>query len=93
MSDNSHITVGPGGTMYAGHDAVKLFQAASVRGMLKLLQAGITPTRGATKKKVLAVASTFTGVQYKHTEIAKAVSDLTVWVETMKSALPIEHKE
>jgi len=34
------------------------------------------------------MATTYTGVKYKRTEWEKAVSDLKVWLETMKSTIP-----
>jgi len=30
--------------------------------------------------------------RYRRTEASQAITDLTVWIETMKSAIPIEVK-
>lgn len=87
--NDSEIKVGAGGTMFAGHDAVKLFQAVALRNGLKLLKAGIKPSRGWTKAKALAACKQFTGKTYKWTQLDEAVADLNVWIETMKSAIPV----
>jgi hypothetical protein len=45
-----------------------------------------------TKTKALAMVAAYTGQTYRRTEIERARADLTVWIETMKSAIPIENK-
>jgi hypothetical protein len=90
---DSSITHDNGGTMFAGNDAVHLYRAAVVRSSLGLLQKGIQPTRGMTMTKVLKLVTYYTGKTYKRTESNKAIDDLTVWIETMKSAIPVENKE
>jgi hypothetical protein len=91
MSD-SEIVVSAGGTMFAGPDATRLFAAATLRSALGLLAKGITPTRGLTITRALAMCQPYTGKQYKRTQIEQARADLLVWIETMKSALPVVHK-
>lgn len=91
MADSS-ITYSKGGTMFAGPDAVAVFQAAALSSGIGLLQVGIKPRRDWTMTKALAKATEFTGVKYKRGEAVKARADLKVWIETMKSALPTEVK-
>lgn len=95
MSNDSEIKTGAGGTMFAGPDAVNLFRAATLKSALGLLAKGITPTRGLTRKKALAMVKPYTGQTYKNTlpEIERARNDLTVWIETMKSAIPVTREE
>jgi hypothetical protein len=49
-------------------------------------------TRGLTVKKMFASATRYTGVVYKRGEHDRAIADLTLWVETMKSALPVDNR-
>lgn len=88
--DSSIVQFGAGGVTYAGPDAVNLFRAAMIRSSLKLLQKGIRPTRGMTMTRTLALVGAYTGKTYKRTQSEAAINDLTVWIETMKSAIPIE---
>lgn len=88
----SEIITGSGGTMFAGPDAVELFRAATLKAALRLLKVGIKPTRGLTLTKALAMVTPYTGQTYKRGEVAKAIADLTVWIETMKSAIPVVQK-
>lgn len=92
MSD-SYIQTGIGGTMFSGPDAVSFFRAATLRAALGLLKVGITPTRGLTKTKALALVTGYTGKKYKRTEIDRASADLKVWIDAMKLALPVIAEE
>jgi hypothetical protein len=85
----SYIQTGPGGTTFVGPDATELFRAATLMSALGLLKAGIVPTRGLSSKRALAMASGYTGKKYKRGQHDLARADLKVWIETMKSALPI----
>jgi hypothetical protein len=93
MTDNSIITHSSNGTMFAGRDATHLYRAAVIKSSLGLLQKGIQPTRGMTMTKVLKLVTEYTGKTYKRTESNKAINDLIVWIETMKSAIPVEYKD
>jgi len=86
------ITIRNGSTTFAGYDATELFRAATIRSALGLLLKGIQPTRGMTLTKTLALCERFTGRRYRRTEADQAIFDLTVWIETMKSAIPTEVK-
>ncbi len=89
---NSLITYGPKGEArcFAGRDAVEIFRAATLASALGLLKKGISPTRGLTMKKALAMVGQYTGQAYKRGEYDRARADLKVWIETMKSAIPAE---
>ena len=90
---DSYISVGPSGTLFSGDDAVRLFQAATLRSGLGLLAVGIKPNRAWTITSALKLATGYTGKKYKRTEIDKARADLQQWIIAMRSSLPIEeHK-
>lgn len=93
MPDHSEITISRGGTVYAGPDATELFACAVLRSAIGLLEKGIQPTRGYTMKRALGACKRYTGKTYKRTQAAQAKADLTVWIETMKSALPITRED
>ena len=90
---NSEIVAGEHGTVaFVGPDATHLYRAMVLRSAMGLLKVGIAPTRGLSMKKALAMVTVFSGRSYKRTEVDQAVKDLTVWIETMKSALPVVHR-
>lgn len=88
MSD-SHISVSSGGTTFVGDDATRLFAACTLRSAIKLLRAGIKPTRGYTMTKALNATTLYTRKRYRRGEVDKALADLSVWIETMRAALPV----
>ncbi len=91
---NSHISTGPGGTMFAGPDAIKLYQAKTLATFLRLYaKSGIIPTRGVTITKMLASAHALTGKRYKRGDAVKAAADLDHWSSVMLSALPVTNAE
>lgn len=93
MADSS-IIYGAGGTSFVGPDAVELFRVAVLASAMGLYKAGIKPSRNAmTGPQALKDASRYTGVTYKRGEYDRAKADLKVWIETMKSALPIVERE
>jgi hypothetical protein len=75
-----------------GPDAVNLHRAVVLRCALGLLSKGITPTRGLTMTKALAMVKEYTGHKYKRTEFEQARTDLMVWINNMKLALPSEER-
>lgn len=90
MTEQSEIALfGNGGASFSGRDAVEVFRVAALSSALGLLSKGITPTRGLTMKKALAMATPYTGRTYKRSEVEDARRDLKVWIETMKSAIPV----
>lgn len=93
---DSYISHSPGSTTYSGSDAVRLQQAITLRSAIKMYVASsgqIIPTRGMGITKMLALTSTITGKKYKRSQTAEAQADLHIWIETMKSALPIFQQE
>lgn len=90
MPDNSEIGYNKKGdaVSFVGRDAVEVFRVATLKSAIALLSKGIMPTRGLTMKKALAMAKQYTGQDYKRGEHERAMQDLTVWIQTMKSAIP-----
>lgn len=92
--DTSEIVVGKQGLIaFSGPDATELYAAVVLKSAIGLLEKGIQPTRGYTMKRALAACKRYTGKTYKRGQSEQAKADLTVWIETMKSALPITMKE
>lgn len=78
------------GISFVGSDATQLYRAVVLKSSISLHQkCGMIPTRGMTITKLFQIASEFTGQRYKRGEHERAIADLTVWIETMKSALPV----
>lgn len=95
MNEDRIVAEQGGGISFVGHDAVELYRVMHIRAAIKLYAAtGIIPTRGVGIKKMLAMAGSYTNRRYPATKhsAALAIADLTVWIETMKSALPVEVK-
>lgn len=84
-----------GGATYVGPDATNLVRAVHLRGFITLyMRSGMIPTRGLTITKLLTMCKQYTNKTYKRTEQAKAVADMTIWIDTMKLGMPItEPKE
>ena len=92
MEKSEIVALKHGAVVFAGPDATQLFRAMTLRSALGLLKVGITPTRGLSMKKAMVMVGQYSGRTYKRTEVDQAVKDLTVWIETMKSALPVVHR-
>jgi hypothetical protein len=93
---DSYISVGPHGSTFSGPDAIRLQQAITLRSAIKMyvMSSGqIIPTRGMGITKMLKLAGGVTGKTYKRSQTAEAQQDLHIWIETMKSALPIFQQE
>jgi len=52
-------------TMYEGKDGVALYQLIALKHAMKLSMMGVQPGRGWTRKAMLALATKFTGKDYK----------------------------
>jgi hypothetical protein len=87
--NDSQVTISNGGVMYSGPDAVNLARAITVRSALRLAKIGMS-VRGANKTQLLKIASEYTDRKYKRGQYDLAISDITVWIETMKLAMPVE---
>jgi hypothetical protein len=96
MSESS-IHIGKSGAVsYSGPDAVAYFRARSLRSALQLYfktNGQIIPTRGMGITNMLRAAGEITNTKYKRTQAAMAIDDLTIWIATMQSALPITSDE
>ena len=93
MNDDSCIIVGKEGTTFVGRDATELVRAVMLANSLRLyVKSGIIPTRGVTITRMLQMAHRYTGKAYKRGQAALAAADVAVWIETMKSALPVEER-
>lgn len=91
MTDQSAVTIGAsGGATFTGPDGVALFRAMALRSALKMYaKCGLKPNRAWTPSVMLQMAAGITGKTYKRGHYEQAVADLHVWIETMKSAIPI----
>lgn len=87
--DNSAIILVSGSVIFAGPDGVALFKAIGLRAMLKVVKDGAAAS-GLSGTKVLALCREYTGKKYRRGAYDVAVADMTVWIENMKSALPVE---
>ncbi len=77
-----------------GPDAVNLYRTICLKAALNLYaKCKLLTTRGVTPTSMLSMASEYTGKKYKRGQHAQAAIDVGVWVDTMKAALPIEHKQ
>jgi hypothetical protein len=78
---------------YVGPDAVELARAITLRSAIKMHKAcGMKPMRGLTITKQFILAGKFTGQTYRRGQHDRAIEDLTVWIETMRSAMPVRHE-
>ena len=91
MTDSS-IHISRGGTSFSGPDAVEYFRVRTLKSGLQMyVKSGgqIIPTRGMGITRMLQMAGTYTGIKYKRGEALRAIDDLSIWIATMQSALPI----
>jgi hypothetical protein len=93
MSD-ADITISKAGFVaFRGTDAVHLLRVRTIMSGIKLhLSTGgkMKLTRGSSITKLLELASTYTGKDYKRTQAAQAWDDLNIWSLNMASGLKIE---
>jgi hypothetical protein len=95
MTD-SYIHLSKSGHSFVGPDAVAYFRARSLRSALQLYiktNGQVIPTRGMGITNMLRAAGEITNTKYKRTQAAMAIDDLTIWIATMQSALPITSDE
>jgi hypothetical protein len=83
-------------TSFVGPDAIRLFQAATLKSHIKLYaKSRIIPTRGVSFTKMLRMAADLQGLppykRFQNVQQAadKVCADLDAWMAAMKSALPI----
>lgn len=98
MPDDSKLTYRKDGNLSSaeGPDAMRLMRAAHIKSGISIhvrTQGRMQITRGWGIMRLLDAATELTGQKYKRNEGERAMRDLTVWIETMKSALPTETRE
>lgn len=93
MQNQSEISVSAhGSVMFSGRDAVELYRAMSLRSAIDLYASSkIKMTRQLTPSLMLQLAGEITGKSYKRGQYSQASRDLSVWIDTMKAALPVTH--
>jgi hypothetical protein len=89
--DNSEIRHhSGGGVTITGKDGMNFYRAVTLKSMIGLHQkTGLIPTRGVSITRMFAMATEYTGKHYKRGGHDEAIADLSVWIETMRAALPI----
>jgi hypothetical protein len=76
---------------FVGADAVALYRAAAIASALRFYaKTGMKVNTAYTPTNMLKAATGITGKAYKRGQYTQAAADLSVWVETMKAALPHE---
>lgn len=89
----SYIVAGEGHTAFVGPDAMRLVRATTLRAAIAFhKKTGMQISRTFTITTLLRVAGEFSGKTYKRGQHQAAIDDLTVWIETMKAALPMERR-
>lgn len=89
MNDSSIDIRTGGGFSITGRDGVHFYRAIVLRQSIKMFAAtGMKPTRGVGGPQMLTLAGEYTGKKYKRGQYDAAVADLSVWIETMRAALP-----
>lgn len=90
MNDSSIHISKDGAISVTGPDAMLLYKAITLRSALQLYaKTKIRPTRHIGPTDMLELAGEFSRRKYKRGAFDEAISDLTVWINTMKVALPI----
>lgn len=93
MTTDSHIEVTPYATVFQGADATRMYASHVLYVSLNMYaRFKMLPTRGISATRMLELATTYTGKQYKRGQHAEAAVDVKLWRDTMIAALPIVHK-
>jgi hypothetical protein len=92
MPNDSHVAFSDHTITFAGPDAVALYRALAIRSAIGLyLKTGMKVNRAYTPNNMARAAGEICGKTYKRGRggLEAAHADLQVWIETMKSALPV----
>jgi hypothetical protein len=95
MPDNSHISVSPHATVFAGKDATLLFANTAVAtGLSFYAKTGKMLFHGSTITHLRRRATQITGKAYGRgrPEAQRAADDVRRWCAEMKAALPVTHE-
>ena len=87
MTQNTIENHGRGGMTFAGPEAVDVFRIATLRSAIGLLLKGISPTRGVTMKRALAMATEYTGKKYTRKTAEQARADLEQFAKQKAAAI------
>lgn len=97
--EDSYVAVGSSGTGYYGTDATRLFGAIVVCRSIKFyLKTGMKTNRAYTPKNMIHAAHLYTGKPplakgTVRAKLERAASDLDVWIENMKLAMPVVERD
>jgi hypothetical protein len=88
-----HITYNQDGSLscLSGKEAVDLMRVQTIISGIRMniaTNGQMQLTRGATITLLLKLAGEYTGQVYKRSQKQKAMDDLTVWFNNMKSTIP-----
>lgn len=91
MSESRIETSNGNAVGFVGPDATNLFRAVMLRASIKLFaDTGMRPTRGVGMRQMLDMATGYSGKPYNgRAGLALAMADLDIWINNMRSALPI----
>jgi len=89
MSDSYIARHKTGGVTFVGGDATELVSVTVLRSMIHGMRKGLKFS--ISQRGALDSAARYTGRNYKRSELALAEQHLTIWIETMRSALPVVH--
>lgn len=86
----SEIVHGPGGTTFAGADAVAIYRAVALRsGIAMYARTGMKPNRMWTPTAMLKAAGEITGKSYKRGQYQQAFDDLEAWIVKARAVVPV----
>ena len=89
--DESYIKASATGVSFVGPDAVHMYRALTLMNAIALhKRSGIIPHRGMGIMRMFEQAQEFTGQTYKRGEHDRAIDDLHVWIQVMRSSLPVD---
>ena len=87
----SYIKASATGVSFVGPDAVHMYRALTLMNAIALhKKSGLIPNRGMGIMRMFERAKEFTGKTYKRGEHDRVIDDLHVWIQVMRSSLPID---
>ena len=89
--DDSHVSIGAGGTAFVGPDGVALYRAIVLHGAIRMYaRTGMRANRAYTPTAMLKAVSAITGKTYAGKDkYLNAADDLQKWIAAMKAAIPV----
>lgn len=87
--DDSTIEHHPGGTTFAGRDAVSVFRAYTLATSLSMYaKTGLRPTRHVGPRDMMRLATEITGRKFKARDYEGAAAAVKEWASLMRSGIP-----